>query len=72
MSFEDALKALEEIVRRLESGDESLDDAIRLYAEGDKLRAQCEERLRDAQMRVSAITLSRTGTPTGTQPFDVE
>jgi exodeoxyribonuclease VII small subunit len=42
LSFEDALKRLETIVARLESGDASLDESITLYAEGDRLRAQCE------------------------------
>ena len=44
LSFEDALKRLEAIVHRLESGEASLDQSIDLYAEGDRLRAQCEAR----------------------------
>lgn len=70
LSFEAALKRLEEIVHRLESGDEMLDDAITLYAEGDRLRQHCEARLRDAQMRIDKITLNADGTPGGTVPFD--
>lgn len=70
LSFEDALKRLEEIVHRLESGEETLDEAIRLYAEGDALRSQCEKRLSDAQARIEKITLSSDGRPTGAQPFD--
>ena len=70
LSFEEALKRLETIVHRLESGEETLDDAIRLYAEGDVLRAQCEKRLTDAQARIERITLGAGGQPTGLQPFD--
>lgn len=70
LSFEDALKRLEEIVHRLESGDESLDRSIQLYAEGDALRAQCEKRLSDAQARIEKITLGSDGRPSGVQPFD--
>ena len=70
LSFEDALKRLEEIVQRLESGEETLEDAIRLYAEGDALRAQCEKRLSDAQARIEKISLSPDGRPIGVQPFD--
>ncbi len=70
LSFEDALKRLEAIVHRLESGDVSLDDSIALYREGDKLRAQCDGRLKDAQMRIEKITLGSDGAPTGTAPFD--
>jgi len=70
LSFEDALKRLEVIVSRLESGDATLEDSITLYAEGDALRAQCEARLKSAQARIEKITLSKDGAPTGTQPFD--
>lgn len=70
LSFEEALKRLEEIVQRLESGNEALDVAIKLYADGDALRAQCERRLSDAQSRIEKITLGTDGRPQGTQPFD--
>ena len=69
LSFEAALKRLEEIVRKLEAGDTPLDQAIDLYAEGDRLKAQCEKRLADAQARIEKIQLGRDGTPTGAVPF---
>lgn len=70
LSFEDALKRLEAIVHRLESGEASLDESISLYAEGDKLRGQCEARLQAAQARIEKITLGADGSPRGTQSFD--
>jgi exodeoxyribonuclease VII small subunit len=70
LSFEDALKRLETIVQRLESGDASLDESITLYTEGDALKMQCERRLKDAQARIEKISLGSDGAPTGTQPFD--
>jgi exodeoxyribonuclease VII small subunit len=70
LSFEDALKRLEAIVHRLESGDASLDESITLYTEGDKLRAQCEARLKDAQMRIDKISVGSDGKPQGMTPFD--
>jgi exodeoxyribonuclease VII small subunit len=70
LSFENALKRLEAIVHRLESGEASLDESIELYAEGDKLRGQCEARLQAAQARIEKITLGPDGSPRGTQPFD--
>ena len=70
LSFEDALKRLETIVQRLESGDESLDSSIKLYTEGDALKLQCERRLRDAQAQIEKISLGSDGAPTGTTPFD--
>jgi exodeoxyribonuclease VII small subunit len=70
LSFEAALKRLEEIVRRLESGEESLDESIRLYGEGDALKRQCEARLEAAQARIEKIQFGRDGQPSGTAPFD--
>jgi exodeoxyribonuclease VII small subunit len=69
MSFEDALRALEEIVTRLERGDVPLEDSIALYERGAALKKQCEARLNAAQMRVEAIRLAEDGTPKGTEPF---
>ncbi|GAA3706882.1 MULTISPECIES: exodeoxyribonuclease VII small subunit [Sphingomonas] len=69
LSFEDALKELERIVGRLESGDATLDESIRLYERGDRLRARCAERLDAAQARIEAIRLDAEGKPQGTRPF---
>ena len=70
LSFEAALKRLEEIVRKLEGGEASLDESIRLYGEGDALRQQCEARLQAAQARIEKIQLGRDGNPMGVIPFD--
>lgn len=70
LSFEDALKRLETIVHRLESGEASLDESIALYEEGAKLRGQCEARLKAAQEKIDKIVLGADGNPTGTRPFD--
>lgn len=70
LTFEEALTRLETIVHRLESGEETLDQAISLYAEGDMLRSQCEKRLSDAQARIEKITMGADGRPADVQPFD--
>lgn len=70
LSFEDALKRLEAIVRELEGGEVPLEHSIALYAEGDRLRAQCEQRLRSAQARIERIQLAPDGRPIGAEPFD--
>ena len=70
LSFEDALKQLETIVRQLESGDVPLDESISLYARGDALKRQCEERLKAAQARIEKISLGADGAPKGTEPFN--
>lgn len=69
LSFEEALKELERIVGRLESGDATLDESIRLYERGDRLRARCAERLDAAQARIEAIRLDADGKPAGVRPF---
>ncbi|MFN2259914.1 MAG: exodeoxyribonuclease VII small subunit [Parasphingopyxis sp.] len=72
LTFEEALEQLEAIVRRLEQGEASLDDSIELYARGDRLRAQCEARLKAAQARIEKIQLDADGKPAGTEPLDPE
>jgi exodeoxyribonuclease VII small subunit len=72
LSFEAALKRLEEIVRKLESGEAPLDEAIALYGEGDRLKQQCEARLAAAQARIEQIQFGRDGSPAGTAPFGDE
>jgi len=71
-SFESALEQLEAIVRQLESGAAPLDESIALYERGDKLRAQCEARLKAAQARIEKIQLDADGKPAGTEPLDPE
>ena len=70
LSFEDALKRLEQIVQQLEGGEVPLADAIAIYAEGDRLRAQCEHRLADAQARIERIQTGADGRASGVAPFD--
>lgn len=71
-SFEDALKALEQVVHKLESGDAPLDESISLYERGQTLRAICQARLDAAQAKIEAIILGSDGKPQGTRPFDAE
>ena len=71
VSFEDALKRLEEIVRTLEKGEAPLDRSIELYQEGDKLKRHCEARLKAAQARIEQIAFGSDGKPAGAKPFDV-
>ncbi|WP_336986578.1 exodeoxyribonuclease VII small subunit [Altererythrobacter aquiaggeris] len=72
MTFEDALRALEEVVRKLESGEVALDDSIALYERGEKLRGHCQARLDAAQARIDKIVTGPDGKPSGTAPFDAE
>lgn len=70
MTFEDALKALEEVVRKLETGEVPLDDSIDLYERGEKLRKLCQARLDAAQARIEKIVAGPDGKAIGTEPFE--
>lgn len=72
LSFEDALKQLEDIVRQLESGEAPLEKSIELYERGTALKAHCEARLKLAEAKVEKITHNTKGEPDGTAPLDVE
>ena len=63
MSFEAALAELETIVKRLETGNAKLDDAISSYERGALLKQHCEAKLREAQSRVDRIVLGADGSP---------
>lgn len=70
LSFEDALRALEDIVRKLESGEVPLDATMDLYERGEKLRKHCQARLDAAQLRIEKIVAGADGQAAGTTPFD--
>jgi exodeoxyribonuclease VII small subunit len=70
MSFEDALRALEDVVRKLESGEVPLDDSISLYERGEQLRTHCQARLDAAQARIEKIVAGPDGKAAGVEPFD--
>ena len=72
MTFEDALRALEDIVRRLESGDVPLDQSITLYERGEALRRHCQARLDAAQARIEKIVAGPDGKPSHSVPFDTD
>ncbi|WP_055047247.1 exodeoxyribonuclease VII small subunit [Devosia sp. A16] len=69
MSFEAALRELEGIVGKLESGQAPLAESIAIYERGEALKAHCEALLKQAEMRIEKITL-RNGQPAGTEPLD--
>lgn len=56
MSFEEALRELQEIVRQIESGQDSLDDVINQYERGNQLKKHCETKLKEAKLRIEKIT----------------
>ena len=55
MSFEKAMMELETLVRRLEEGRLTLEEAIASYERGTALRTHCEAKLRAAKLKVEQV-----------------
>ncbi len=72
LSFEVALSELEEIVRQLEAGKSSLEDAIKAYERGAALKQHCEIKLREAKARVEKINVSAEGECNKLEPANLE
>lgn len=72
LSFEDALKELEQIVGDLERGEVELARSIEIYERGAALKAHCEKLLKQAEARVEKIRIGEGGAPQGTEPLDGE
>jgi exodeoxyribonuclease VII small subunit len=60
-SFENSLAELEKIVRRLEDGDLSLDESLKLFEDGVRLSRECQERLAAAEKRIEVLTRDENG-----------
>ena len=71
LSFEDAFKELEAIVRQLETGSGKLDEAITAYERGAVLKRHCETKLREAQAKVNKIMLNGDGS-VGMEPANLD
>lgn len=71
MNFEEAIKKLESEVKRLESGNMTLDESIDAFEEAIKLVKICNEKLESAERRVRILTENSDGTITDL-PFDVD
>ena len=69
--FESALKKLEEIVKKLESGELSLDSALELFEEGIKLSRFCHTKLEQAERRVEILLKNGSAQPRAV-PFEAE
>ncbi len=70
-NFEEAIKELETIVRKLEGGNQDLDASINDYVRGTELKTFCQQKLQDARLKVESILKAQDGT-LSTQPFDTK
>ena len=60
-SFEEAMKELGDIVEKLEDGDVSLEESIKLFENGMKLSKTCQKMLENAEKKVSVLTADEDG-----------
>ena len=56
-NFEANLKKLEVIVDKLESGDIGLEESVKLYEEGMKIKKICDKKLKDIEMQIKKIKI---------------
>lgn len=68
-NFEEAMRRLEEIVDRLESGELSLEESLALFEEGMKLTQHCSSQLEQARLRVRQLVIGPGGI-VGEEPFE--
>lgn len=61
LSFEAALKGLEEIVEKLSSSSNELEEMLRLYAEGVKYLKHCQAQLGEAEARIKILSAEISG-----------
>ena len=61
LSFEDAYKQLTELVKKMESGEMPLADSVAAYEEGIKLKAYCEQLLKEAELKIETLKVTNSG-----------
>jgi len=57
LSFEEALKQLEELVAKLEQGELTLEESLRLFERGQMLSDYCNSQLEEASLKVEQLTV---------------
>lgn len=61
LSFEEAYKQLTELVQKMESGDMPLADSVAAYEQGIKLKAYCEQLLKEAELKIETLKVTNAG-----------
>lgn len=69
--FEDAMKKLESIVERMEKGDMSLNESLKMFEEGVKLTRFCSQELHKAEKKVELLSRDADGKLSAV-PFEEE
>ena len=58
LSFEEAYKQLMELVKKMESGELPLADSVSAYEQGIKLKAYCEQLLKEAELKIETLKVN--------------
>lgn len=61
LSFEDSFAKLETIVEKMNAQKVSLDEALKLYEEADRLIASCQKRLTEAEQKIEILSKNQNG-----------
>ena len=61
LNFEAALEELEQLVERMETGELSLEESLKAFERGVVLTRDCQKALKDAELRVQALTETEEG-----------
>jgi exodeoxyribonuclease VII small subunit len=72
LTFEVAMRELEEIVTALEKGNVDLDKSVALYERGEFLKTHCDALLKSAEARIEKIAQGADGAAKGVEKLDVE
>jgi len=69
MKFEDAISRIEEIIKKLETGEIPLEESLKLFEEGMNLINFCQKKLNEVEQKVE-ILIKNEGGEVETRPFD--
>lgn len=59
LSFEEAYKQLMDLVKKMESGELKLAESVAAYEQGIKLKAYCEQLLKEAELRIETVKIEK-------------
>ncbi|HVC00434.1 MAG TPA: exodeoxyribonuclease VII small subunit [Candidatus Dormibacteraeota bacterium] len=71
LDFERSMTRLEQVVKKLESPDLSLDEAMKLFEEGVTLSRECQKQLEEAEARIE-ILMKKADGKLASEPFEPE
>ena len=71
MNFEEALTELEDIVKKIDTGEESLADAVTSFERGIALKTHCEKMLKEAKLKIEKITIDSANNKAGFTEIEI-